>query len=154
MAGQPNNYYSSIFNGNQSIPVFPYIWDTTFVNTGVTPPFTGVWRPQTPGDFANIELTGVNVSVGAVAITGSPVVTVNRSGVFNAFITGFTTGQLVISPPWKSVSVLITGGTPYINGVNVNSQSSINYGGYDSFIGDNPIVIGVTGTNLIVTWEA
>ncbi len=57
-----------------------YIFDASAVNTGATPPTTGVWRAATPEDFSSsISVSGgLSMTVGAVAITGNPQVQVSN----------------------------------------------------------------------------
>ena len=89
MATFPSGYrsFSTSFNDNKSQPVFNYVEDPNWVWTDNAGNLnTGAWRPLFPTDFnANIDITGLTVSVGAVAVTGAPVVTL--TGVQNVNVT-------------------------------------------------------------------
>lgn len=76
-----NRYYPQAFNDGKAAPVFQYIYDPFALTTGNAGIIeTGAFRPYTLEDIAsiNVDITGLSVSVGAVAITGNTIVEVNN----------------------------------------------------------------------------
>jgi len=70
-------YFTSLYGNQNGGPSFGYLWDSSVewldTNGNLN---TGAMRPATPADFAaNISVSGLNLTVGAVAITGQAVVT-------------------------------------------------------------------------------
>lgn len=87
------NYFSSYGQGSVA---FNQLYDSTLVLTNVYDGSvigTGGWRPITPADFSEVIISGATVSVGSVALTGSPNVTLN-DGTVKVAITG-TQGIMV-----------------------------------------------------------
>ncbi len=86
--GKARNYFSSYGNGAVS---FINIFDASTIVTNVNDGSiigTGAWRAAVPADFAaNISLSGVSISVGAVAVTGVAAVSV-QNPTYQVGITG------------------------------------------------------------------
>lgn len=69
-------YFSKIFGDNHGAPAFQYIFDSGVVWQNLNGQLiTGGARPVVPSDLAstsNISVSGLSLTVGAVAITGTP----------------------------------------------------------------------------------
>lgn len=170
-SSSPNGilYYSSTQNEAKAHPNLNFVYDVNHVRPG-SPPSTGGWRALVPSDLAgDISLSGVSISIGAVAVTGTVHVTGNFGGGgasdiiltsgFKAVSTNFaiiTGSQLVIPANSRSWSIgFISGDYGVIDGIGTFpagvSFSSQNYN-------LNPIVVGGTGNvgapfKAIVQWE-
>ena len=128
--GSGFRYYSKAFNTNKSAPSFGYMYDAGLVYSSDGDSQTGAWRPAFPADFAaNISVSGLNLTVGAVAITGNPQVQISNipsvtltNPVYQVGITGnnpiYVTGSFGTT---SNGSTLVTGGVIGITGTtNVN----------------------------------
>jgi hypothetical protein len=97
-----NRTYSAAFNENKSAPNFPYIYDPGAFNSG-NPNSTGAWRPYSTTDIGSVSISGLNLTVGAVAVTGNPNMTVSNtapipvSGVVAGSVIGVDTGVRAVS---------------------------------------------------------
>ena len=105
-----------------------YLWDQDAVMSGSTASSmrTGAWRAITPEDFSDINISGVNISVGAVAVTGSPTVVVTApiviSGMVGAVVpvSGVTQSNITnVIPVPVSGSVVSVGATYTPNFFNI-----------------------------------
>lgn len=152
---QPTNrYFSAAYNIQKAAPNFPYIYDAnaviTFANGASK---TGNWRPYSTADISNTQLSvsGLNLSVGAVSITGNPGVRLvnNITGsvsisnpVVPVSLTNPVTGSVSVNGGFLGVTgqVTIAGGT---------SNGSVNITGQTVPLGVN-LLNNITG-NLSVT---
>lgn len=146
-------FFTSLYGTQHGAPAFQYLWDDSVVWTDTNGNLrTGAQRPVTPGDFANITLSGVTVS-GDISVVDS--------GIFTSTTTILTGSQLVVASGFKSVGVGIISGYAYVNGVGpLNAGLSLTYGnGYGGgYISAAPLVVGTTGTtgspsNVVVISE-
>lgn len=70
---------------------------------------SGGWRPFHPADFAaNVSVSGLNVTVGAVAVTGNPQVQISNTAPIN--VTGIVNTVVTGSVSTSVTSVAVTGG--------------------------------------------
>lgn len=124
-------YFSKGFNDQKAAPAFQYLFDSGVVwqnDAGML--VTGAMRPVVPTDLAstsNVSVSGLSLTVGAVAITGNPLVTVSNTilptsgtvqggnnlplyvtGIIQTVVTGSVGGNVTVS------SVAITGFSPTI----------------------------------------
>lgn len=130
-------YFSNSINIEKSHPVFLQIFDSTSVSPQG---HTGNWRPASPVDFAaNIQASGLSVSINSIAITGNPDVRVSNpvtlAGGF-AGITGTVSTNIVnpilatsgtsIVTNLVSTTTVVTGLTAVSGLVSINPNSTIN----------------------------
>lgn len=104
------NYFSSYGQGSVA---FNQLYDSTLVLTNVYDGSvigTGGWRPITPADFSEVIISGATVSVGSVAITGSPNFTAN-DGTVKVNITG---QPIVVNAAVTGAPVFTITGNPTI----------------------------------------
>ncbi len=151
----PNKYFSKVINSPHSAPSFTYLYDPNAVITGNSPPQTGAFRAASVSDFAaNISVSGLNLTVGAVSITGSPIVTIATS-TYGPSFNIVTAGQITIPQNSKSYSVSVISGQAYINGTGpFDAGVSLNGGGYDGkVLLASAVVVGGTGGKIIVYYE-
>lgn len=74
-----NRLFSSTFNDGKAHADFTYIYDANAVISGNNPPISGAWRPAIPTDFAaSVSVSGLSLTVGSVAVTGNPQVTISN----------------------------------------------------------------------------
>lgn len=185
-----DRYYSAP-PATQNIAI-QYVWDSTATITGNTPPTTGCYRPFLTSDYnVTIASSGVSVTVGAVAITGTPPVqvsnfpqsygitgTVNSTGnlgvsgaleligsvgitgniniankIYTTYLSGITSGSVLIPTGTLSWSVAVESGSAYINNLLLNEGSSFNGGGYGSYFSNSTLNIGCTGGRTLIMWE-
>lgn len=102
-----NRSYSAVPNDGHTSATLEYIYDSSHVYSGVGGQLqTGAWRPRTVADLSsnNISVSGLNLSVTAVAITGNPQVQVSN---FPAITP--VSGLMSLSPS-TSMNVAVTGG--------------------------------------------
>lgn len=121
MATNSNRTFSSVFNTQHAAPQFLYLFDpNTVVSGGGGDRVTGGWRNANPGDFAaNVSVSGLSVSVGAVAVTGLPTFSV----VGPVSVTGTQT-VTVINPLAITGSPSVTVLNPIsVTGLTVNTTS-------------------------------
>ncbi len=151
-------YFSKIFGDNHGAPAFQYLWDSTVVWRNLNGQLiTGGARPIVPGDLAaNVSVSGLSLSVGAVNLTGVNIVTltgntpvsvvntlpINVTGFINTVVTGNIGGSVTVG------SVAITGQNSgsalgnldvthtYLPISGINTLNVIPLGGF----------IGITGT--------
>lgn len=72
--GNARNYTSSWGQGSVS---FQQLYDSSLVLTNVYDGSiigTGGWRAVTPADFSEVIISGAQISIGAVSVTGNPIV--------------------------------------------------------------------------------
>lgn len=115
---------------------FQYINDTSLIlrNQQGVPYATGGFRPAAVTDFAaNISVSGLNLTVGGVAITGSVPIPISNP-VYSVYITG---GYVGIT----GTSLVSIQGTPTV----------INGGGYVGLTGSPLVTVGNTSLNVAVT---
>ena len=76
-----NRTYSQAFNDGKAAPSFQYIFDPNVLTTGSNGIITGAYRPFNINDVLspNISVSGLTISVGSVAITGNPQVTISNT---------------------------------------------------------------------------
>lgn len=167
MPTERNRYYSAPPSTHNIAAT--YIWDGTSVITGCFPPITGCFRPAEPSDFAaSISGSGgMSVNVSAVAITGNPNVTVSNfpyemgitgdvniaNKTYTTYISGVTSGSVLIPTGTLSWSVAVESGSAYINNLLLNEGSSFNGGGYGNYFSNTPLNIGCTGGRTLIMWE-
>ncbi len=169
-----NRSFTSVFGVNHATPSFQYLWDPSLLTTGGTnTSITGGWRGVEPADFSNVTITGAQISIGAVAITGSPNVrvinplaitgspnvTLVGTGTITGNVTpisyGYTTtvasivgtGQVLVPVGAKAWSVSVISGAIWVKGIGpLLPGASLGGGGFDgrgSMV--DPIAIGGTG---------
>lgn len=97
--------FSKPFGTNQGVTSFGQIYDSNWVWQNGTQDTTGAWRPLFPSDMqqnVHVDVTGLEVNVGSVAVTGNPQVT--DSTVAN-LLSGIS-GQLATQSAarWQKVS--------------------------------------------------
>lgn len=74
-----SNFFADTMNEGKSAPSFGFLYDSGILYTIQDITYTGGWRPAKPSDFAaNVSVSGLNLTVGAVAITGNPNITVSN----------------------------------------------------------------------------
>jgi len=97
-------YYGKLYNTNHGAPAFQYIYDSGVVwQNDAGQLITGAERPVVPTDLAaNINLSGISLSVGAVNLTGVNVVT----------LTGNTPVSLVNTAPIPVSGVVVSSPSP------------------------------------------
>lgn len=101
-----NRTYSSALNDGKGAPDFGYIYDPANVSTGGQGQLiTGNWRPYSTSDISNtqVNVSGLSLTVGAVAVTGNPQVTVSNA------LLGTSGVATILSLPTQNVAV--TGGS-------------------------------------------
>jgi len=161
-----NRTYSTAPNDGMGAANFPYIWDSTVLTTGSLGITTGAWRPYGVTDISSVSVSGLSITVGAVAITGSPSVVVaggyvgltgNLSGTFT-----FGTGDSIsIANPVLSVSgvtqsnITNTSPIPISGFVNTSvTVGNITITGFSSTIAplavSGVLAASVDNTNLIL----
>jgi hypothetical protein len=172
-----NRTYTSALNDGMGAANFPYIYDPNYVTTGsVGQPITGSWRPYGTSDISNnnISVSGLNLTVGAVAITGMPPVQISNFPTLNAvsgqvFITNTTpinvTGIILtqvtgaVSASFDSTAIVnahITGNN-YLANISGKLNSIVPVSGLVSLTNTAPIPISgvvnasVTIGNLAIT---
>lgn len=113
--------------------------------------------PYQFGITGNINATGImGISgdiglVGSVGITGD--VTIAGS-TYNSFLSGITSGTVVIPVGSKSWSIAVESGNCYLNTTLLNNGTSLNGGGYDGrYTLGTSLSIGCTGGRALVMWE-
>lgn len=112
-------YFSKIFGDNHAAPAFQYIWDASVVwRNGIGQLQTGAARPVVPGDLAaNVSVSGLSLSVGAVNLTGVNVVTLtgNTPVTITNPVLAISGALSVAAAPIQAVSgyvtAAVTGGT-------------------------------------------
>jgi hypothetical protein len=73
------NFFADTMNEGKAAPSFGFLYDSGILYTIQNINYTGGWRPAKPSDFAaNISVSGLNLTVGAVAVTGNPNFTVSN----------------------------------------------------------------------------
>ena len=134
-------FFTSLYGTQHGSPAFQYLWDADVVWTDTNGSLrTGAQRPVTPGDFANITISG---------LTFSGDLQVSDSGVFTSTTSIITGSQLVVMPGYKSASVGIISGYVYVNGVGpIGAGIGLTYGnGYGGgYLSTIPLVVGTTGS--------
>lgn len=126
--GNFNTYLTPYEKGT----AFDYIYDPNWIayNGAKVAIATGAFRPLQASDFgSSVSVSGLSVTVGAVAITGNPQVTVSNalaitgnpivtpaSGNYSAVFSGFNNGQAQIPIGAKDYSIGAISGNLYING--------------------------------------
>ena len=123
--------------GGQTINGVTYLLDVS----------SGVFRPAYTTDFAaNVSISGLGVTVGAVAITGNPSVTIN-SGSFGFSGNVITSSQAQIPVGARSYFIAVLSGNAWINGVGPYiSPFTVGGGGYDGrWTLNTAINVGITG---------
>lgn len=160
--------FSTVFGIDHGQPAFTYIWDPNLIVTGGNPSqlLTGGMRVASPADYAaNVSVSGLSLTVGAVALTGTNVVTL--TGITPVTIAGFNNAfPLYVTGSFGAVGGgggLVTGGGGFIGitgnpgvtvtgfnaGVTVNVN---NAGGYVGITGAPVVTItGVLATTASVT---
>ncbi len=153
------------------VSAFQLIYDPNQVSTEGSQ--TGMWRPLQAGDFSNITISGVEVVVGSIAVTGSPNVTVANpvvpvSGVvtpvattYTSFVTGIIgTGQIAVPAAAKRWDLYVISGAVWAKGFGpLLPTASLHGGNYDasstsaSSFGIGGTGAGATAVNVIVTWD-
>lgn len=132
-------------------PVFLHLADTgiTFTNADgqIT---TGAWRPATPADVgsvSNVSVSGLNLTVGAVAVTGNPLMTVSNVTPIPMSGAVYVQNQLPINVTgW--VTTITTGNVSFDSSAIVNAQATgNNYLGFISGreINNNNFLSGISG---------
>lgn len=132
-----NRTYSEAFNNGKAAPNFPYIWDANVLATGKDGLTTGAWRMYSTNDISNnnISVSGLNLTVGAVAITGTPPVQISNFPAITP-ISGIVT---INSLPTHNVAVT---GNPQVS---ISNTAPINVTGII-----NTVVTGTLGGNVTV----
>lgn len=167
-----NRTYSAAFNEQKSAPGFNYIYDPNAFNSG-NPNATGAWRPYSTSDISNntVNVSGLNLSVGNVAVTGGAIAISNTPNVVpvGGFVglTGTPTVNVtnpvlatsgivtVLSLPTQNVAVtggsiqtIVTGtigGTVQVNSVAITGAPVVTLTGFTQVI----VPSGVNVNNII-----
>lgn len=137
--------YNTYISPYSKATAFEYIYDPNLVvfnhGMGGGSTQTGGFRPLATTDFGSTSISGLNVSVGAVAVTGiaSVLVTntapINVTGIVLTQVTGSVTTTVSAVAITGSPNVTVNGGFLGITGV----PTFINAGGY----------LGLTGAPLV-----
>lgn len=111
-----NRTWSATINNGKAAPNYPQIWDPTLLATGGDGQIlTGNWRAYSTSDISStsVSVSGLSLTVGAVAITGNPQVTVSNASLAVVGVGGYfgITGV----PSFFPVN---TGGTQNVNVTN------------------------------------
>ncbi len=143
-----NRSFTSVCNTQHASPEFLYIWDPTALTTGGTnTQMTGAWVPAQPSTFAaNINVSGLNLTVGAVAVTGGAINPIAISGVVTT-VGGSSNGTVAVTgnPGFTIVNpISVTGLT-----VTTTSGPIAVTGGSIVAVINNPIA--VTGLTVSTT---
>lgn len=164
-------YFSKIFGDNHAQPTFGYLWDSGVVWRNLNGQLiTGAARPIVPADLAStssISVSGLSLTVGAVAVTGNPQVTVSNAilatsgiiqggnlipiyitGLIDTRVTGNIGGSVTVS------SVAITGNpgfqvTGWNTGITVNVTAPLGIIGIDTGV-RTVSVVGTLTTNATI----
>lgn len=139
---------------------------------------TGMWRAFQASDLANITISGMEVVVGNVGITGSPTVTTipaNATGTNNYVQSGsagqtFLTGQILAANPARVqtyIQVIGSGSPLYVKlGAAPASQQSFSlilkaassdFGTDGGTYSDNGFwkgIVSISGNTRAICWEA
>ncbi len=110
--------FSNILNPGHSTPIFQYIYDPNALTTGGNQIITGAFRAFSTSDISNtsISVSGLSLTVGAVAVTGAPVMTITGALNGGNLIPVYTTGSQIAAITGNvPVSVI---GTPNVNVTN------------------------------------
>lgn len=160
----PSGYrvYSQPFNTSNGTTAFNQLYDANWVWSNGAASVTGAWRPFFPSDFAsNISISGVEIVVGNVGITGAVAIASFPSTGASAAVTGtvalsqatftptfgFATGSQVVIPAGaRAYSVWIESGSASIGGTVYNVGTSIAGGGYPNFTLSASLGVGCTGS--------
>jgi hypothetical protein len=125
-------YYSKPFDTNKGTQAFNLLWDSSLVWYNGAALTTGGWRQMQPSDFAaSINVSGLNLTVGAVAVTGNPQVQISN-----------TPGVTVQNPiaVTGTHNVAVTGGS-----ISISNTPTVTVG--NSIIAISGIVTSVGGTS-------
>lgn len=151
----PRNF-STVYGFAHASPQFLYIYDPASVVTGDNPPVTGAMRAATPADFtATINVSGLNLSVGAVALTGTTNNVVINSGTYTPNFLTLTAGQGQIPAGVRQGSIYVSSGVAFVNGSGpLTPGTALKVGGYDGrFLSTAAVNVGCTGGVTVLTWE-
>lgn len=109
-------YFSNSVNVDKTHPVLLEIYDATVIWQNGETAKTGAWRPAVPSDFAaNISLSGVSLSIGSVAVTGT-----TQTSIINSILP--FSGMVTVSNPVYQVG--ITGQPVNVSGTVFSSPIS------------------------------
>lgn len=110
-----NRSFSSVYGVQHASPGFLYLWDPTLVVSGTAPNgVTGGWYAASRADFAaSINVSGLNLTVGSVAVTGGSIAISNTPNVtvINPIAVTGTHPVTVTNPLSVTGSVTIAGGS-------------------------------------------
>jgi hypothetical protein len=155
MAGFPPDYntsgfryFSKPFNTSNGVQGFTLLQDPNLVWWNGSTLTTGGWRPAKPADFAaNISVSGLNLTVGAVAVTGTAAVLVTNTAPMA--VSGVATILSLPSHPVQitgSPSVTVANGAVPISGnVNVVGGGSLNVAVTGGVISASSSATSITG---------
>jgi len=128
-------YYGKLYNTNHGAPAFQYIYDSGVVwlnDAGQL--VTGAERPVTPDDLGSaVSVSGLSVSVDAVAITGNPNVTVSNTAPIP--VSGVVQATVSIG------NVAVTGG----------QIQTITTGSISATVDTSPVVFAIASGNNLLT---
>lgn len=152
--GNFNTYLTPYEKGT----AFDYIYDPNWIayNGAKVAIATGAFRPLQASDFgSSVSVSGLNVTVGAVAVTGSPIV-VPASGSYSAIFSGFNNGQAQIPIGAKDYSIAAISGNLYINGYGpIPSPFAVAGGEFDGRQALATVInFGLTGGLCVYSYEA
>lgn len=148
----PSGYraYSQPFGTSNGTISFNQLYDANLVyNVNAATPGTGGWRPFFPSDFAsNVSVSGLSVSVGAVAVTGIATVAVTSFPVTGP--AAAISGSVVIT---NSAPIAVSGALSIAPSTGV-STVNLNQAGFTptfGFITSGQVSIP-TGTRAYSIW--
>lgn len=131
-------YYGKLYNTQHGAPAFTYLYDSSVVwQDQAGNLITGGERPATPADFAaNISVSGLSLSVGAVALTGTSVVTT----------TGNQPVNVINTAPLPFSGVVQVGNTVTTNATITNALLAVS-GVVQATLDPTAIVLAVSSGN-------
>lgn len=162
--GRARNYFGSYGQGAIS---FLNIYDSSTIVTNIndgTILGTGAWRAAVPSDFAaNISLSGVSITVGSVAITGNPSVSVSNptyqvgitgqpisvvGSVFgtitgNSTINTQITGSPIVTPVYQGTSTVSNSTPSGANGLALPANATRKLWYIQNNSTGNPLFVGL-----------
>ncbi len=137
--------FSNILNPGHATPAFEYIWDNSILTTGGNQILTGAFRAFSTTDISNtsISVSGLSLTVGSVAVTGAPVVTLtgNTSVIIPYTNPVYVTGSFATNSSATAITgspnVTINGGFVGITG---SLSGVLTLGTGDSITVANPVL--------------
>lgn len=120
-------YFSKLYNIEKGAPSFNHLYDPSLTWSSNNQVFTGGFRPIFPTDLAaNISLSGVSLSIGAVAVTGGQIAISNTPNVNIVNSVVPVSGNTTIINSVVPVSGNVIASYPFSTNVSTSTPSGSN----------------------------